>query len=339
MMTPCSDRTARPVADPVSEVTVVVPTRDRRTLLMTTLAAVLTQRGVDLEVVVVDDGSTDGTGGVVAALADPRVRVLRNETSQGVVAARNRGLSEARSPWIAFCDDDDLWAPGKLAAQLAAAERAGRQWAVAGALGFESDGTVRYSTTPPPDEHLVAGLPWFNAVPGGCSNVVARRRLVEQSGGFDGRLRVLADWELWIRLARHGPPATLATALVGYRMHAANMTTRSDGVLAELRLVEALSADLRGGRRLDPAWFHHWMAASVLRGGDRRGAAAAFWRSASVRHPSPLLRSLASLAVPPAGWALARRLTGRETTRGTCPPWLLDLLRGPGDPAPTTPSH
>ncbi|MGY1679575.1 glycosyltransferase family 2 protein [Geodermatophilus sp. SYSU D01176] len=313
------------MADPAPRVTVVIPTRNRRALLRTTLAGVLAQTDVDLEVVVVDDGSTDGTGDAVAALCDARVRVLREETSRGVVAARNRALSASRGTWVGFCDDDDLWAPEKLAAQLRAAEAAERHWAVAGVVGFEPDGTVRYRTVPPPDEELTALLPWWNTVPGGCSNVVARRRLVEEAGGFDRRFRVLADWELWIRLARLGAPATVDAPLVGYRMHAANMSTSSDGVLAELRLIEELSADLRGGRPLDAAWFHRWMASSLRRGGHRRAAAAEFWRAASLRDPTPLLRSLASVAVPESGWALARRLRKRRPGIAT-PPWLGDLL-------------
>ncbi|MGH2182998.1 hypothetical protein ACQ10C_15505, partial [Enterococcus faecalis] len=83
---------------------------------------------------------------------------------------------------------------------------------------------------------------------------MARRRLLEEAGGFDPRFRVLADWELWIRLARHGAPASLPAAVVGYRMHGSNISTSSEGVLEELRLVETLSADLRDGRRLDPGW-------------------------------------------------------------------------------------
>jgi hypothetical protein len=64
----------------------------------------------------------------------------------------------------------------------------------------------------------------------------------------------------------------------------------------------------------------------MFRGGDRRGAAVAFRRAASLRHPAPLLRSLASVTVPPSGWALARRLSGRGATRHATPPWLQELL-------------
>ena len=103
------------------EVSVVIPTRDRSRLLGLTLHSVLWQRGVVVVVVVVDDGSTDDTAQTVAGLADPRVRLVRHDTAQGVSAARNRGITEAHGRWVAFLDDDDLWAPDKLACQLQAA--------------------------------------------------------------------------------------------------------------------------------------------------------------------------------------------------------------------------
>ena len=97
------------------EVSVVVPTHNRSGLLAQTLHSVLWQRGVDLEVLVVDDGSADDTAEMVAGLADPRIRLLRHDHPQGVSAARNRGVAAASGRWLAFCDDDDLWAPDKLA--------------------------------------------------------------------------------------------------------------------------------------------------------------------------------------------------------------------------------
>lgn len=310
----------------VTSVSVVVPTRDRRSLLMTTLASILASQDVDLEVLVVDDGSVDDTVEWVLAIGDPRLRLVRNEVSRGVVGARHRGAAAARGGWLAFCDDDDVWAPTKLAAQVLAAELGGHDWAVAGAVGFENDGTVRYVNYPPPGGELVDVLPWRNRVPGGCSNVMVRAELFRQLGGFDPRLRVLADWELWIRLSRSGPPATVAEALVGYRLHASNMSTESTGVLAEFRLVEQLSADLRGGRPVQMQWFHHWMAHSALRGGRRRLAAAAYLRAATRRDPSPLLLSAAAIAVPERGWKQARRLRAAVRGRPTVSGWLSDAL-------------
>src|SRR5436190_21061432 len=93
------------------EVSVVIPTRDRWDLLRTTLGGALGQRRVSHEVIVVDDGSADETPTRLAEVSDPRLRTVRLGRSMGAAAARNRGLAEARGDWVAFLDDDDVWAP------------------------------------------------------------------------------------------------------------------------------------------------------------------------------------------------------------------------------------
>ncbi len=102
----------------MTDVSVIIPTRNRRQLLELTLRSVLWQRDVDFEVIVVDDGCTDDTPQMLRDLRDPRIRTVRHERSQGVSAARNHGIAEARGEWVAFLDDDDLWAPDKLTQQL-----------------------------------------------------------------------------------------------------------------------------------------------------------------------------------------------------------------------------
>src|SRR5437868_15474590 len=96
------------------EVTVVLPTRDAWDLLPATLASVQGQEDVDLEGVVVDDGSRDVTAAGLADWPDPRVTVCRREVSGGVAAARNVAIERAHGEWLAFLDHDDLWAPRKL---------------------------------------------------------------------------------------------------------------------------------------------------------------------------------------------------------------------------------
>ena len=115
--------TGRGGGDGDPAVSVVIPTRDRWPLLATTLASALGQDGVALEVVVVDDGSATAAP-VVPPFDDPRVRIARNDRSLGVAGARNRGIEAARGEWIAFLDDDDVWAPAKLRRQLDAATAA-----------------------------------------------------------------------------------------------------------------------------------------------------------------------------------------------------------------------
>jgi glycosyltransferase involved in cell wall biosynthesis len=98
----------------------VIPTYQRRTLVAEALESVLAQTEPGFELIVVDDGSTDGTSEFLAGRygGDPRVRTIR-QPNGGTAAARNRGLEEARAPWTAFLDSDDLWSPDHLERQLA----------------------------------------------------------------------------------------------------------------------------------------------------------------------------------------------------------------------------
>ena len=128
-------------------VTVVIPSKDRVGIVVDTVRLTLRQRDVELEIVVVDDGSTDGTSEALEALGDPRVTILRNETAEGVANARNRGIAQAKYPWIAFLDDDDRWSPDKLRVQLERLASEGADFAYTAGLAISApDGRVLYGS-------------------------------------------------------------------------------------------------------------------------------------------------------------------------------------------------
>ena len=303
----------------------VVPTRDRRALLAQTLRSIVWQRGVDFEVIVVDDGSADGTAEMVAGLGDARVRLLRHTTPQGVAAARNRGIAEAAGAWLAFCDDDDLWAPDKLARQLQAAGQTGRGWVYTGEVRIDLRQRIVGGThPPPPPERVATRLPHWNLVPGGCSSVIASKAALALAGWFDPRLRNLADWDLWIRLGRTGPPAWVPGLLVGYRLHRGSASRDTTSILAEADML-----DQRDGVAVDRGDLEHYLAVLCLRSGRHRdalrhlAAAARHGRiisagkglvwTAQERLPLPLLRAL-------------RRQQGRyDRWRAEAQAWLAQL--------------
>ena len=109
-------------------VSVVLPTFNRRALLLEAAESVRAQTFTDWELVVADDGSTDGSAEAVEALGDPRIRVLRLPRVGRAAVARNAGVRAARGEWIAFLDSDDAWEPRKLAVQVDAMRAAGVRW-------------------------------------------------------------------------------------------------------------------------------------------------------------------------------------------------------------------
>lgn len=245
----------------------VIPTRNRVALLPATLDTVLHQRGVDLEVLVVDDASEDGTATLVNARADGRLRLLSNARHQGVSRARNRGIAEAGGAWVAFCDDDDLWAPDKLRRQLAEVVRCKRGWVYAGAVDIDRQDRVHAGAPPLPPEAICAAMTSYNAMPAGASNVVVDRRLVWETGGFTEELSHFADWDLWLRLLEAGTPACVPHPLVGYRQHPANASLDFAGMLADLRRLE-----MRHDIRVDRVRVYRHLGRLGLRVGRRRDA-------------------------------------------------------------------
>jgi glycosyltransferase involved in cell wall biosynthesis len=273
------------------EVSVVVPTHNRRRLLSAALHSALQQRDVDLEVVVVDDGSTDGTPVALAEVLDDRLRLVRHDHPNGVAAARNAGSEAARGTWVAFLDDDDLWAPTKLVLQLAAAQRDSTGWVYAGAVEISADGRLLGGSPAPPPKELVAGLRRRNRLPAGSSNVLVRAEVLRQVGGFDPGLRHLADWDLWLRLAGHSVPGFVNAPLVAYRQHPGQATLDTTGMVAEARILAAR-------HRADPVSVHRWAAWSCLRSGRRRTAVAAYANAIAARDLSSIGRAAVAVLHP-----------------------------------------
>ena len=312
------------------EVTVVVPTRSRWDLLSTAaLPAALGQEDVDLEVVVVDDGSTDATAERLAGVDDPRLRVVRHDRPRGVAQARNAGIAAARGEWIALLDDDDVWAPHKLRTQIDAAVHADAVFAYGGAAALDEERRWVYSL-PPADSTT---LPWLllqrNVVWGGCSNVVARADVLRRLGGFDEHLFQLTDWDLWIRLSQAGRAAACDEVLVGCIEHRRSMLlTTEDDVFSEFAYVELKhrAARAAAGVAIDGRTFSRWVALGHRRAGRRLRATTTYLRSAVTNRDAGALGRalLAPLGERPAAAArrLVRRAPDGSGANGGEPGWL-----------------
>jgi glycosyltransferase involved in cell wall biosynthesis len=251
-------------------VSVVIPTRNRRDLLLRTLRSVLRQREVALSVVVVDEASTDGSAEAVHRLRDPRVRVVRHAVCQGVSRARNTGIEQVDTAWVAFVDDDDLWAPDKVRVQLdAVALQPRARWACTGAVHIDSGCRVLGAAYPPPGPDVTDLLLRGNVIPGGGSGVLVATALARQVGGFDTALSNLADWDFYTRLSLCSPVVAAPGPLVGYHIHPGGMAHDIERSKREFVYIDAKYAEERRARgvRLDlEPWLRYLAGLAYGRG-------------------------------------------------------------------------
>ena len=298
-----------PTGSAAPEITVVIPTRDRREMVVGTVGEVLLQSAVTLEIIVVDDGSQDDTSATLNALNDDRIRVLRKLVPGGAANARNSGIAAARTDWVAFLDDDDRWAPDKLRRQLDAANAEDADFVYAAAVTVDPSGRVDEHLPAPSPAALVAGIRGRNVVPAGASNIIARTALLQALDGFDVALTHLTDWDLWLRLTEAGRPARCPEILVAYMLHEDNIHLRQADAAAreaDRLVVKHQTSTLPGS--LDRAALDGWAAWAELRAGHHRRAARHAARAA-VRRPSlGHARALASVGLQAIGlWRPRRR--------------------------------
>ena len=245
---------ARPPAPEISTaqarlVSVVIPAYNATRTLPVAIGSVLRQTYSEVEVIVVDDGSTDETP-QCAERFGPRVRVIR-QARQGPGAARNRGAQEALGAMVAFLDADDLWLPHKLARQVAVLQREPDIEAVQCSAYLVTDAlqVIGERRCRPGRDTLLDAL-LFRNLPAVSSTLLVRREFFLAVGGFPADLEEEA-WEMMCRLARFGTVRSLSEPLALYRQHAGNRSRRGMAMFREsgIRFLERLFAD----PSLDPA--------------------------------------------------------------------------------------
>jgi glycosyltransferase involved in cell wall biosynthesis len=212
---------------------ICIPAFRAERYLAQTLDTVRAQTFGDWELVVVEDGSRDGTEEIVAAFAravPQPVRFLRHESNRGLPATRNTGIAAARAPWIALLDSDDLWTPDHLASLAATAARGAAELVHAGSQLFESD-SGRLLGLRAPTSAMLADFPRslfagdYIVQP---ASVLLHRGLWARVGGFDPAFRYVEDRDMWLRCARAGAAfAYTGRATCLYRRHPAGLSTHA----------------------------------------------------------------------------------------------------------------
>jgi glycosyltransferase involved in cell wall biosynthesis len=234
-------------------VSVVLPVRDGERFVREAVESVLAQTYADLELIVVDDGSADGTPEILRGFHDERLRVLHQEAT-GLVGALRRGVAEARAPLVARMDADDISEPTRLERQVELLERRPRVGMVATwtAVIDEEGRELRREVLPSAHEDLARRLLLRNPFQHG--SVVVRRDALEAAGGYRDDYGANEDYDLWRRLARSWELACVPAALYRYRVHAGAVTqtdperiARRERLRAELwRDYDARAYDVRG---------------------------------------------------------------------------------------------
>lgn len=321
-------------------ISVILPTYNRSRPLARACASVLAQSFRDLELIVVDDASTEDIAAVVASLCDGRVRLVQREVNGGAAAARNTGLSLARGPFVAFQDSDDVWLPDKLERELALLRALPEEVGVV--LGAKilcgRDGGHNYRSdavtlAPPPafrlrpDEDQVRRFLMGNRL--SLQNALFRRSCHPGSDWFDPCAKANNDWEFAARLAQrtrfheHGAPTTVA--FISGDSISRNKRKKALGLVRILKKNRGVLKDYP-----DAEAYDRLVLARYLRALGKRRSACRQAVSAVRTSPGTVLREMASrfglassptvVAVRPSAHAPARDRTVQWLRSGAAAP-------------------
>lgn len=254
-------------------VSVVVPVFERASVLPAAVQSILAQSVSDIEVLIVDDGSSVDLRAELGSFCDARVRWLRHPTNLGVAAARNSGVREAQAPYVAFLDSDDRWKPDKLERQLEAMNDPGS--GIQGSCtGFS---LFRPGREEPEVSREVNHADWFFHLMWGCnlslgSTLMVERSSFDQFGYFDERFRRFEDWDWALRFVQRRRLILVTDTLCD--IHISGPASPADveaglDLMCEKHLAAALARGFSAGRRFRSSLLLE-RAALAYRSGDHR---------------------------------------------------------------------
>ncbi|MGE3306516.1 MAG: glycosyltransferase family 2 protein [Rhizobiaceae bacterium] len=250
----------------MAALSVILPVRDGEKYIDAAIASIRAQTFGDFELLVIDDGSRDGTAAIVErhAAADPRIRLLPNGGAGGLVSALNFALSQAQAPLIARMDADDIAMPDRFERQMARMlAEPDLQVLGGGYIEIDGDGREGPAVTPPQThDEIVRVLQRVNCI--AHPTVLMRRPALEAVGGYREAYVRAEDYDLWLRLAEHGRLGNLPEPLIRYRSGHVPFRAKTFGRQVMSEIAARAAARLRASGRPDPTGGWHNIDAEAL---------------------------------------------------------------------------
>lgn len=203
-------------------VSVVIPAFNAEQHIKECIDSVLNQTYKNLEIIIIDDGSTDNTIDVITAYKDEKIKLFKQKNS-GSAVARNYAIKQASGIWIAFIDSDDIWLPEKLQKQLE--NCSDHVWSHTDMFFYGDiypEHTKTSDLTPKHSGLILKSLLIENSI--GTSSVVINRKIFDELGGFNTDYRALQDWDFWLRVAEKYQVCYLDEPMVYYRVHSSSVS-------------------------------------------------------------------------------------------------------------------
>ena len=283
-------------------ISVVVPTYNAEHTIFKTVKSVQKQTFSDLEIIVINDGSTDRTLELLQSITDQRLKIFSYKNG-GLPVARNRGISHARGEFISFIDADDLWTPDKLELQLAALQQHPEAGVAYSWNSYFMDGQEEsvFPYDPVFFEGNVYDKLLVNNIVGNGSNILVRRKAIESVGEFEPTLKSCEDWDFYIRLAAKWHFVVVTKHQILYRQSSNAMTSKVDVMEKEaLRIVEkayeAAPPEYQFLKKQSLAWVYEYCTQQYLKNStDVSGVNQArqkLWKAICL-HPQILLEDYA----------------------------------------------
>ncbi len=317
---------------PSPRVTFLIAVHNGAATVEEAVRSVLQQTLKDIEIVIVDDGSTDDSPEIIKRLADPRIRLVSNDANKGLSWSLNRGWGQSRGEYVARMDADDLCMPGRAEKQVAFLD-AHPGIAVVGSFvetfGAAGSGRIEYQTDP----HAIAATILFrNAL--AHPAVMIRKAAVDGEGlQFDPRFRAAQDYRLWAQcVARRLGMANLPEVLLRYRLHGGQLSSHfAEGMQGEGSVIRAeLLRSIDAAFTDDEVNLHNAISRDQLVAESRWIASAAAWLEkladralhSGLFEKEPLMKVLTGRYVALQRFAVGRQINAPDPWQSPFAPFI-----------------